>query len=71
MATMSPEMRRTLEVIQGYLQELEFKATIQLDPERADRISLPMSAAELFQIKTDGEAKLLVKSVPDDDGICA
>ncbi len=33
MVTMSPEMRRTLEVTQEYPQELDLKATIQLGPE--------------------------------------
>ncbi len=47
---MSPEMRRTLAVIQDYPQELDFKATIQLDPERAERINLTVMPAELFQI---------------------
>ena len=74
MATMSPEMRRTLEVVQDYPQELDLQATIQLDPERAERINLTVRSAELFQIlvlKTDGETKLLVKSVPGEDGVRA
>jgi hypothetical protein len=74
MATMSPEMRRTLEVIQDYPHELDLKATIELDPDRAERINLTLRVAELFQIlvlKTDGEAKLLVKSATDEDGIRA
>ena len=74
MATMSPEMWRTLDVIQDYPQELDLKATIVLDPKRAERINLTLRSAELFQIlvlKTDGEAKLLVTSVPDEDGVRA
>ena len=45
MATMSPEMRWTLEVIQENPQELDLKATIQFDPDRADRINLPLRSA--------------------------
>ena len=74
LSTMSPEMRRTLDVIQDYPTELDLQTTIDLDPERAGRINLTMRAAELFQIlvlKTDGEAKLLVKSVPSEDGVRA
>ena len=73
-STMSPEMRRTLEVVQEYPTELDLESTTALDPERADRINLATRSAELFQIlvlKTDGEAKLLVKSVPREDGLRA
>ena len=61
-------------MIQDYPQELDLKSTILLDPDRAERINLTLRSAELFQIlvlKTDGEAKLVVKSVPDEDGIRA
>ena len=74
MATMSPEMRRLLEAIQDYPEDMDHEATSRLDPEQAERMNLPLRAAELFQIlvlKTDGEAKLLVKSVPREDGIRA
>ncbi len=45
-----------------------------MDPDLAERINLTLRSAELFQIlvlKTDGEAKLLVTSVPDEDGVRA
>ncbi len=74
MATMSPEMRRTIDVIQDMPQELDLASATALDPERAERINLPLRSAELFQIlvlKTDGEAKLLVKSVQGEDGLRA
>ena len=73
-STMSPEMRRTLDVIQDYPQELDLAGVTTLDVERAERINLPMRSAELFQIlvlKTEGEAKLLVKSVSGEDGLRA
>ena len=74
LSTMTPEMRRTLDVIQDLPQELNLEDTIALDPERAEKINLTLRSAELFQIlvlKTEGEAKLLVKSVAQEDGIRA
>ncbi len=55
-------------------QEVDLAGTIAMDPERAERINLTMRSAELFQVlvlKTEGEAKLLVKSVRGEDGIRA
>ena len=74
LSTMSPEMRLTLDVFQDYPTELDLAATTALDVERAEKLNLAMRSAELFQIlvlKTDGEAKLLVKSVPREDGLRA
>ena len=74
MATMSPQMRKLLEGIQELPQDMDLESTYAADPAKAEKMNLPLRAAELFQIlvlKTDGEAKLLVKSVPQEDGLRA
>ncbi len=70
----SPEMKKTLEVVEGYPDEQNIKNAKDLDPERAERIDLGQRAAEIFQIldmKTEGEAKLMVKIAEDQDAIRA
>ncbi len=72
--TMSPEVKKTIEVVETYPEELDLGGVVALDPDRAVKIGLPQRSAELFQVlilKTDGEAKLLVKSVPEEDGMRA
>ena len=64
-------MQRILEGIEGMQEEMDKQKVRALDPVRADRIGLTQRSAGIFQIlvmKTEGEAKLLVKSVADNDG---
>ncbi len=72
--SISPEMRTTSEVIKGLAEEIDMKKVRAMDPARAERIGLPQRSAELYRImvlKTVGEAKLMVKSVVDNDGLRA
>ena len=72
--TISPEMKRCLEVIEAMPEDMNIEAVTALDPERAAKIGLQQRAAELFQIlvlKSEGEAKLLTKAVSGEDGLKA
>ena len=56
------------------MTRLDLEKTIKLDPTMTEKIDLKKRSAELSQflvLKTDSEAKLLVKSVPGEDGIRA
>ncbi len=67
-------MRKTLEVIENLQEEVDLKKCREYDLARSDKINMPQRTAELYQLlvlKTEGEAKLTVKSVPDSDGIRA
>ncbi len=59
----SPEMKNTLEVIDDYPEEMDVRSARGLDTQRADT-NLAQRSAELLQIP----AKLLVKSVAEEDG---
>jgi hypothetical protein len=70
----SPDMRNTLKVIEDQAKELSTEEVCLLDPERAERIKLEKLSKELYEvlvITTDGEAKLMVRNTPDNDGILA
>ncbi len=46
----SPETRNTLEVVEGYPDDLNIKHVKDLDPEKTERTNLGQRAAEIFQI---------------------
>ncbi len=53
---------------------MDVGTVISLNPERAEKLNIKQWAAEIFQIlvlKTDGEAKLMDKTVEGQDGIRA
>ena len=71
---LSPDTRKILEIIEVMEEDLDVGKVRDRDPEQAARMNLVHRSAELFQIlvlKTEGEAKLLVKSVKEEDGIRA
>ena len=71
---MSIETKWFLEMVETHAQELGWKDVGELDPDKAERIDLAKRSVEIFQIlvlKTDAEAKLLVKSVQGEDGLRA
>ena len=74
LAAVSPDMHRTLNVVEALLEEVDTARVRDMDSSRAERIGLIQRSAELFQLlvmKTEGEAKMLVKSVTDNDGVRA
>ena len=71
---LNPDMRTVLEVIEGYPEDVDTTKTAAFDPARAERMGLRQRSAELYQVlilKTEGEAKLMVKAVADSDGVRA
>ena len=69
--TMSTEVKRVMETIETKDEEMDVKKIWDADPGKAAAVGLEQRGAELFQIlvlKTDNEAKLLVKSVQGEDG---
>ena len=72
--TVSMEMKRCMEAIEGMAEDMSIEAVTALDREKAAKIGLQQRAAELFQIlvlKSEGEAKLLIKAVSGEDGLKA
>ncbi len=69
--TQSPDLQKMLDVIEEHTGELDLNKAKALGPTRADRMNSAQRSAE-FQIlvfKTDGEAKLIVKSVGNQETV--
>ena len=67
-------MKKTLKDVENYQGYLDVGTVISLNPERAEKLNIKQRAAQIFQIhvlKTDREAKLMVKTVEGQDGIRA
>ncbi len=74
LSTQSPEMKKTFEDVENYLGNLDAGTVISLNAQRSEKPNIKQRAAEIFQIlvfKTNGEAKLMVKTVEGQDGIRA
>ncbi len=57
-------------IIEEFPDELDIKKVRAMDPPMAEKMNLAQGSTELFQVlilQTDGEAKLIVKSVADQD----
>ncbi len=74
LSAQGPEMKKTLEDVENYQGDLDVDKVISLNPARAEKLNIKHRAAEIFQIlvlKTHGEAKVMVKTVDEQDGIRA
>ena len=70
----SPEMQDTLKVLESYTNEVDTAAVRAMDEARADRMNLEKLTKELYEVlvcTTEGEAKLMVRNIPSQDGIQA
>jgi hypothetical protein len=70
----SPEMKQTIEVVEKLPEMVTQDQVRQMDEGRADRIGLEKLSTELYEIlvlATEGEAKLMVKTVDTNDGLLA
>ena len=70
----SPDMLQTLKVIETATTEVNTAMVRRMDEERADRMNLEKLAKELYEIlvvTTEGEAKLMVRNTPFQDGVLA
>ena len=70
----SPEMKQTIEVVEKLPEMVTQDQVRQMDEARAERIGLEKLSTELYEIlvlATEGEAKLLVKTVDTNDGLLA
>ena len=70
----SPEMLHTLKVIETAAKEIDTEEVRDMDKSRADSMNLEKLSKELYEvlvITTEGEAKLMVRNTPGQDGILA
>jgi uncharacterized membrane protein YgcG len=70
----SPEMLQTLRVLESANTEVDTAMVRAMDEGRADRMDLEKLSKELYEIlviTTEGEAKLMVRNTPAQDGILA
>ena len=68
-----PELSHNLKVIET-MPEMTTRSVYDLDVDRADRTGLYQLSKELYEVLvmiTEGEAKMMIRSVPDQDGILA
>ena len=69
-----PELLQNLKVIETMPEEMTTRSVYDLDVDRADRMGLDKLSKELYEVLvmvTEGEAKMMIRSVPDQDGILA
>ena len=69
-----PELLHNLKVIETMPEEMTTRSVYDLDVDRADRMGLDKLSKELYEVLvmiTEGEAKMMIRSVPDQDGILA
>ena len=69
-----PELLHNLKVIETIPVEMTTRSVYDLDVDRAHRIWLDKLSKELYEVLvmiTEGEAKMMIRSVPDQDGILA
>lgn len=70
----SPGMLQTLKVLESATSEVDTAMVRRMDEDRADRMDLEKLAKELYEIlviTTEGEAKLMVRNTPLQDGVLA
>ena len=74
LGSLSPELVENLKVLESILEETGMGKVRAMDPERADRMRLEKLARELYEVlvlTTEGEAKMMIRNISDQDGILA
>ena len=74
LGSVSPELVENLKVLESILEETGMGKVRALDPARADRMNLEKLARELYEVlvlTTEGEAKMMIRNIADQDGILA
>ena len=74
LGSQSPDMVETLKVVESFTEETSTAKVEELDEPRAEKINLKRLSRELFEVlvaTTDGEAKMMIRNVPDQDGVLA
>ena len=66
-----PKLLHNLKVIETMPEEMTTRSVYDLDADRADRMGIDKLSKELYEVLvmiTEGEAKMMIRSVPDQDG---
>ena len=74
LGSVCPDLATILKVLESIIEETGMQKVRDLDRDRADRVGLEKLARELYEVlflTTEGEAKMMIRNIADQDGILA